>query len=230
MFVKMLGKPREIDPELWRRMQASWSKQFGGPSSSSSSPTSPEPQSGAEADDISIDHPLGDRVIARLESSGSHVIRDDLIALFEPEANLRSSDFDRGTADAIDLQARNVTSNDAVDLDPERFRREMGGFIVSGFLIGRCLLDNHRTALTYSRPDQIEENAVRLFTWAITLDAGEAISRIPSVAMDFLEVYVPMQSEIGEVGLLDEQQATALVVKGLMEGVFLAFGEYELFG
>ena len=105
MFVKMLGKPREIDPELWRRMQASWSKQFGGPSSSSSSPTSPEPQSGAEADDISIDHPLGDHVIARLESSGSHVIRDDLITLFEPEANLRSSDFDRGTAGAIDLQS-----------------------------------------------------------------------------------------------------------------------------
>ena len=48
--------------------------------------------------------------------------------------------------------------------------------------------------------------------------------------MDFLEVYVPMQSEIGEVGLLDKRRATALVVKGLMEGVFLAFGEYELFG
>ena len=103
----------------------------------------------------------------------------------------------------------------------------MGGFIVSGFLIGRCLLDNHRTALTYSRPDQIESVSSPGLSRS-TL--GKRSSRIQVFAMDFLEVYVPMQSEIGEVGLLDEQQATALVVKGLMEGVFLAFGEYELFG
>lgn len=132
-------------------------------------------------------------------------------------------DLDRATQIAIDTITKSIANG-----QPDAIERYCGSTVLTGYIVGRAMLQTTNGALHFSNPLTEAENAEVLIHKATTPAADPYTEVLDATGLLFAQLQQEMASRSGPLAALGKQVRDRLTGGSAAAGMVLAIAEYDL--
>lgn len=174
--------------------------------------------------DPSNDSVLKPSTAKLMEQARDQYGADELSDTLEDAPKLvRFHDLDRATQIAIDTVTKSIA-----DGQPEAIERYCGSTVLTGYIVGRAMLQTANGALHFSNPLTEADNADTLIRIATTPAAAPYTEALGSTGLLFVRLQQEMASRSGPLAALRKQIRDSLTGGSAASGMVLAIAEHDL--